>query len=90
MTDQAPPPKLEIRIIPVTPLQQNTSMIWSTDTMDGVFIDPGGEVDKLMGAAEQFGVKIVGVWLTHGHLDHGCWMNWKLKAPNTASLMAAM
>ena len=43
MTDQAPPPKLEIRIIPVTPLQQNTSMIWSTDTMEGVFIDPGGE-----------------------------------------------
>ena len=41
-------PKLEIRIIPVTPLQQNTSMIWSTETMEGVFIDPGGEVDKLM------------------------------------------
>lgn len=63
-------PKLEIRIIPVTPLQQNTSMIWSTETMEGVFIDPGGEVDKLMGAAEQFGVKIVAVWLTHGHMDH--------------------
>jgi hypothetical protein len=30
-------PKLEIRIIPVTPLQQNTSMIWSTETMEGVF-----------------------------------------------------
>ncbi len=70
MTEHATPPKLEIRIIPVTPLQQNTSMIWSTETMEGVFIDPGGEVDKLMGAAEQFGVNIVGVWLTHGHLDH--------------------
>ena len=63
MTDQSTQPKLEIRIIPVTPLQQNTSMIWSTETMEGVFIDPGGEVDKLMGAADQFGVKIVGVWL---------------------------
>ena len=57
-------PKLEIRIIPVTPLQQNTSMIWSTETMEGVFIDPGGEVDRLMAAADQFGVRIVGVWLT--------------------------
>ncbi|HPE49566.1 MAG TPA: MBL fold metallo-hydrolase [Hyphomonas sp.] len=63
-------PKLEIRIIPVTPLQQNTSMIWSTETMEGVFIDPGGEVDRLMEAARQHGVKIVAVWLTHGHLDH--------------------
>lgn len=64
------PPKLEIRIIPVTPLQQNTSLIWSTETREGVFIDPGGEVDRLMAAADEFGVKIVGVWLTHGHLDH--------------------
>lgn len=70
MTDTAPKPKLEIRIIPVTPLQQNTSMIWSPETGEGVFVDPGGEIDKLMGAAEQFGVKIVAVWLTHGHLDH--------------------
>ncbi len=63
-------PKLEIRIIPVTPLQQNTSLIWSTETMEGVFIDPGGEIDRLMDAVKEFGVKIVAVWLTHGHLDH--------------------
>jgi len=63
-------PKMEIRIIPVTPLQQNTSLIWNTETMEGVFIDPGGETDKLMGAAEQLGVKVVKIWLTHGHLDH--------------------
>ncbi len=72
MTDQTPKPepKLDIRIIPVTPLQQNTSLIWSRDTTEGVFIDPGGETDRLMAAAEEFGVKIVAVWLTHGHLDH--------------------
>ena len=57
-------------MIPVTPLQQNTSMIWSTETKEGVFIDPGGEVDRLMARAEANGVNIVGVWLTHGHLDH--------------------
>ncbi|MDG1827353.1 MAG: MBL fold metallo-hydrolase [Henriciella sp.] len=71
MTDQTKPqPKLAIQVIPVTPFQQNTSLLWHTETMEGVFIDPGGEVDKLMGAAEHFGVKIVEVWLTHGHLDH--------------------
>ncbi|MEL6323040.1 MAG: MBL fold metallo-hydrolase [Pseudomonadota bacterium] len=63
-------PKLEIRIIPVTPLQQNTSLVWNTETKDGVFIDPGGETDRLMAAAQQFGVNIVKIWLTHGHLDH--------------------
>jgi len=67
-TDNAP--KLEIRIIPVTPLQQNTSMVWDKATMEGVFVDPGGEIGKLMGAAEHFGVTIKEVWLTHGHLDH--------------------
>ncbi len=75
MTDQpqntqAPEPKLDIRIIPVTPLQQNCSLIWHRDTMEGVFVDAGGDVDRLMGAAEQLGVKIVKLWLTHGHLDH--------------------
>ena len=73
MTDTTPQqkaPKLAIEVIPVTPFQQNTSMIWSTETMEGVFIDPGGEIDKLMGRAETNGVKIVAVWLTHGHLDH--------------------
>ncbi len=62
--------QLEIRILPVTPLQQNTSLLWSRETQEGVFIDPGGEADRLMAAAGQFGVKIVAVWLTHGHLDH--------------------
>jgi len=63
-------PPLEIRIVPVTPLQQNTSLIWSTETMEGVFVDPGGEADRLMKAAEHFGVTIKEIWLTHGHLDH--------------------
>lgn len=62
--------QLEIRILPVTPLQQNTSLLWSRETTEGVFIDPGGEADRLMAAAGQFGVKVVAVWLTHGHLDH--------------------
>lgn len=70
MTQNSEASKLEIRIIPVTPLQQNTSLIWSTETMEGVFVDPGGEIDRLMDATKEFGVKIVAVWLTHGHLDH--------------------
>lgn len=72
-TDNTPSPEgpaLEIRVVPTTPLQQNTSMIWSTRTLEGVFIDPGGETDKLLAAAAGLGVIIKEVWLTHGHLDH--------------------
>lgn len=63
-------PRISIAIIPVTPLQQNTSLVWDTETMEGVFIDPGGETEKLMGAAKHYGVTIKKIWLTHGHLDH--------------------
>ncbi|MEM1150036.1 MAG: MBL fold metallo-hydrolase [Pseudomonadota bacterium] len=70
MTETQNAPPLNIRILPVTPLQQNASLVWSTRTMDAVLIDPGGEADKLLGAAEHFGVTIKEIWLTHGHLDH--------------------
>ena len=62
--------KLDLRLIPVTPFQQNCSLLWDTDTMDGVLVDPGGEADKIMAAAKELGVTIKEIWLTHGHLDH--------------------
>ena len=34
-------PPLKAAIIPVTPLQQNCSLIWCTKTMLGAFVDPG-------------------------------------------------
>ncbi len=70
MTASSPEPKLQIRIIPVTPLQQNCSLIWDTATKHATFVDPGGDVDVLMGALEQFGLTLKQIWLTHGHMDH--------------------
>lgn len=69
MNEQAPPP-LQAAILPVTPFQQNCSLIWCTATLRGAFVDPGGEVDALLGVAEKQGVTIEKVLLTHGHLDH--------------------
>ena len=65
-----PMSKLDLRLIPVTPFQQNCSLLWDTETMEGVLVDPGGEADKLMEAAKELGVTIKEIWLTHGHLDH--------------------
>lgn len=63
-------PKLQVRIIPVTPLQQNCSLIWNETTKNAAFVDPGGDIDRLLGALEHFGLTLTRIWLTHGHFDH--------------------
>ena len=71
MSEAAPDNRpLRAAIIPVTPLQQNCTLLWCTKTMRGAFVDPGGELPKLKAAAEQAGVTIEKVLLTHGHIDH--------------------
>ena len=62
--------KFQIRIIPVTPLQQNCSLIWETATKKAAFVDPGGDADQLIKALEHFELTLDRIWLTHGHLDH--------------------
>lgn len=56
--------------IPVTPFQQNCSIIWCEQTRECSFLDPGGDIDKLMTIVAQKKLKPVAIWLTHGHLDH--------------------
>ena len=63
-------PPLKAAIIPVTPLQQNCTLLWCTRTMRGTFTDPGGDLPKLKAAAAQQGVTIEKILLTHGHIDH--------------------
>ena len=63
-------PPLKAMIVPVTPLQQNCTLLWCTETMKGAFVDPGGDLDKLKAAAAQSGATIEKILLTHGHIDH--------------------
>jgi len=67
VTDQPP---LTGIIVPVTPFQQNCSIIWCTETMRGAVVDPGGEIDRLLEVAEGQGVTLEKILVTHGHLDH--------------------
>jgi glyoxylase-like metal-dependent hydrolase (beta-lactamase superfamily II) len=57
-------------IVPVTGFQQNCTILWDDDDKHGVVVDPGGDVDRIIGAIEQAGVTARQIWLTHGHLDH--------------------
>ena len=61
---------MEIQVIPVTPFAQNCSLIWDSSTNKGAFVDPGGDIEKLIEAATNKGVSIEKIILTHGHLDH--------------------
>jgi hydroxyacylglutathione hydrolase len=70
MTDTQPEPPVRVGIIPVTPLEQNCSLIWCTRTMKAALVDPGGDLDKLKAAVAKTGVTIEKLLLTHGHLDH--------------------
>ena len=74
--------QLDLRLIPVTPFQQNCSLLWDTDSMEGVLVDPGGEPEKLIDAANELGVTIKEIWLTHGHLDHVGYIPRLVKIPN--------
>ncbi|OCG20519.1 MBL fold metallo-hydrolase [Gilliamella sp. App4-10] len=60
----------QYQIIPVTAFQENCSIIWCDQTMEGALIDPGGEPELLKKAVEKLGVNIKQILLTHGHLDH--------------------
>src|SRR5687767_686006 len=57
-------------IAPVTPLQQNCTIVWCSKTMKAAIIDPGGEVARLIEALETQQLTLEKIWITHGHLDH--------------------
>jgi glyoxylase-like metal-dependent hydrolase (beta-lactamase superfamily II) len=57
-------------IIPVTPFEQNCTLLWDETTMQGAVVDPGGNLERILGEAKKQGVTIEKILLTHGHLDH--------------------
>lgn len=56
--------------LPVTPYQQNCTLLWCAKTRKGAVIDPGGGLDRLEQAIQQYDVTVEQILLTHGHLDH--------------------
>lgn len=70
MASSAPLPPLRAAIVPVTPLQQNCTLLWCTATLRAAVIDPGGDLPKIHAAIAQAGVTVEKIVLTHGHIDH--------------------
>ncbi|MFO1273599.1 MAG: MBL fold metallo-hydrolase [Rubrivivax sp.] len=61
---------LRYRTLPVTPFQQNCSIVWCDETMEGAVVDPGGELPRIEATAAQLGVTLKQILLTHAHIDH--------------------
>jgi hydroxyacylglutathione hydrolase len=57
-------------VVPVTPFEQNCTLLWDKESGRGVVIDPGGEVPKILRALREHQVMVETILLTHGHLDH--------------------
>ncbi|MFZ0106582.1 MAG: MBL fold metallo-hydrolase [Thiobacillus sp.] len=60
---------MEFTILPVTPYQQNCSLVWDIDNR-AALIDPGGEAGRLLDEVAARGLTLEKILLTHGHLDH--------------------
>jgi hydroxyacylglutathione hydrolase len=63
-------PRINAAIVPVTPFQQNCTLLWDEVTKVGCIVDPGGDVPAILDAIKQVGMTPEKILLTHGHLDH--------------------
>ncbi|PYE45113.1 glyoxylase-like metal-dependent hydrolase (beta-lactamase superfamily II) [Rhizobium sp. PP-F2F-G20b] len=61
---------LQAGIIPVTHFQQNCTILFDSETKEGVVVDPGGDVDVILQTVRENGIDLKAIWLTHGHIDH--------------------
>ena len=61
---------MKVIVIPVTPYEQNCSLIICEETKKAAIVDPGGDVERILSIVEKQAVTVGKVILTHGHLDH--------------------
>lgn len=61
---------MQLTIVPVTPFQQNCSVLWCEQTRAAAIVDPGGELDRLLEVVREEGLTLTKILVTHGHLDH--------------------
>jgi glyoxylase-like metal-dependent hydrolase (beta-lactamase superfamily II) len=62
--------QLQAIIVPVTPFQQNCTILFDAETKKGVVIDPGGDLERIKEAIASQNVEVEAIWITHGHIDH--------------------
>jgi hydroxyacylglutathione hydrolase len=61
---------MKVAIVPVTPFEQNCSVLVCERTLKAAIVDPGGDLDRIENALTQMGATAEKILLTHGHIDH--------------------
>lgn len=61
---------LAVTVVPVTPYQQNCTVVKCESTGRAAIVDPGGDVERILAAVEKMGATVEKILLTHGHMDH--------------------
>ena len=61
---------IDVRMFTVGPLAENCFIVGEKGSDRAVIIDPGEEAERLLKAAEDLGVTIEAILLTHTHFDH--------------------
>ena len=57
-------------ILPVGPLQCNCSVIGDETTHEAMVIDPGDDIEDIVGLIRKHNLKVKQIVITHAHIDH--------------------
>lgn len=61
---------MKVTVIPVTPFQQNCSLLQCGETGRGAVVDPGGDLDRIRAFIGKEGIEMEKILVTHAHIDH--------------------
>lgn len=61
---------IKYQIIPVTPFEQNCSLLWCDETLQAAVVDPGGNIERILASVQKHGLRLEKILVTHGHIDH--------------------
>ena len=61
---------MKLAVVPVTPFQQNCSILWCENTRKAAVIDPGGDLDRVQAVLDEHSLTLEKILITHAHLDH--------------------
>ena len=61
---------MKVIVIPVTPFEQNCSLLICEQNNHAAIVDPGGDIERILAAIDEAEVNVEKILVTHGHVDH--------------------